>query len=433
MKLQWAGKAIQVLACTSVTAPVRAQTPEAQTVMPHFTQTLPFYLGTGLLVLVALATMIRFRVRRSERRAEQLAREVEQRTRALEEEFAERRKTEAALHESEERQRAVMLLMPVVMYAASTPSEIDAEWISENVERITGFPPAQFTGVPRFWVSRIHPEDAHHLQWLMEQVRDGKTASCEYRWLCADGHYRWFLDTVVAARSTGNGLHEYSGILLDIHERRVAEDRLRSSLREKEVLLKEIHHRVKNNLTVISSLLNLQSGASSDRKVIDVLRDAAHRVASMASIHEQLYRSNNLAAIDFREYAERLVRQLERTFRVPGIEIDLRADEAFLEINEAIPCGLIINELVTNALKYAFRDRSSGRIVVSMEVGEDGLHTLEVRDDGVGIEAGIDPEQATTLGLRLVSLLAEQLGGKARIIRNHGTHCTIAFRPPSKP
>ncbi len=274
-------------------------------VSPRFYQTVPFYAGAGVLLLLSIAGSIVYGVRRSRRREEELARKVDQRTGELREEVAERRRAESALRESEERQNAVMLLMPVVMYTATTPSELDAEWISANVERITGFPASQFTGVPRFWVSRIHPEDAHLLQRMMEQVRTGTAAMCEYRWLCADGQYRWFLDSVVSAREKGNGLFEYSGILLDNHERRLAEDRLRTSLREKEVLLKEIHHRVKNNLTVISSLLNLQAGGSSDRRVVEVLRDASHRVSSMATIHEQLYRSDNLAAIDFRDYAKR--------------------------------------------------------------------------------------------------------------------------------
>jgi two-component sensor histidine kinase len=186
---------------------------------------------------------------------------------------------------------------------------------------------------------------------------------------------------------------------------------------------------VKNNLTVISSLLNLQAGGSSDRRVVEVLRDASHRVSSMATIHEQLYRSDNLAAIDFRDYAQRLTHQLLRTYAAPGVALELEIRDVFLEINEAIPCGLIINELVTNALKYAFPGRTSGRIVVSMQVAGDGPHTLMVRDDGVGIDEGTDPERVSTLGLRLVSLLAEQIGGRAKITRDHGTTCSVEFRP----
>ncbi len=124
-----------------------------------------------------------------------------------------------------------------------------------------------------------------------------------------------------------------------------------------------------------------------------------------------------------------LTHQLLRTYAAPGVALELEIRDVFLEINEAIPCGLIINELVTNALKYAFPGRTSGRIVVSMQVAGDGLHTLMVRDDGIGIDEGTDPERVSTLGLRLVSLLAEQIGGKAKIVRDHGTTCSVEFRP----
>jgi two-component sensor histidine kinase len=237
------------------------------------------------------------------------------------------------------------------------------------------------------------------------------------------------MDSVVSVRHTEGAGVEYSGILLDISERRESEDRLRTSLHEKELLLKEIHHRVKNNLTVITSLLSLQASGSTDRKVVEVLQDAAHRVGSMASIHEQLYRSNNLAAIDFRAYTERLTQHLFRTFAPDGITLDLHIGKIFLEINSAIPCGLIVNELVTNALKHAFRGRATGRIVISMKVSGDGLHILTVRDDGAGLPGTVDIENVTTLGLRLVSLLATQLGGSARISEDHGTVCVIEFRP----
>jgi two-component sensor histidine kinase/ligand-binding sensor domain-containing protein len=208
---------------------------------------------------------------------------------------------------------------------------------------------------------------------------------------------------------------------------RASEDQLLSSLREKDVLLKEVHHRVKNNLTVISSLLNLQTASTANSDARGVLREAASRVRSMAAIHEQLYHSDNLAAIDFQFYIENLVHQLLRTFSSSGIRTDVACKGVFLEIGVAIPCGLIVNELVTNALKYAFPGGTSGHIEVRMEGGANGMRSLTVKDDGIGLSAPIDPEKSTTLGLRLVSLLGHQLGGGITLSSGPGLTCTVTF------
>jgi two-component sensor histidine kinase/ligand-binding sensor domain-containing protein len=208
---------------------------------------------------------------------------------------------------------------------------------------------------------------------------------------------------------------------------RESKEEIRSSLREKEALLKEVHHRVKNNLTIVTSLLSLQGANSPDNRVQDVLRDAENRVRSMAAIHEMLYQSNNLAAIDFRPYIEGLVSRLMNAFGLPCVAGDVDVQNVFLEVGKAIPCALIVNELVTNSLKHAFPQGRKGRIFVSLEQTGGGDYRLVVADDGVGAMHTPDPETATTLGLSLVGILSSQLGGTIAMSFKGGTTCTVTF------
>ncbi len=199
----------------------------------------------------------------------------------------------------------------------------------------------------------------------------------------------------------------------DVTERRQAEARLRASLREKEVLLQEIHHRVKNNLQVISSLLSLQSRSVADPQASDVLRDSQARVKSMALVHEKLYRSADLERIDFAEYAQGLTAQLRRTYAAQSdhLTLEVDADDCRLDVDTAIPCGLILNELVANALKHAFPDGRPGRVAVTVRQPTPGRLQLEVHDDGVGFPPGFDFRNSPSLGLQLVHTLVSQING----------------------
>jgi two-component sensor histidine kinase/HAMP domain-containing protein len=209
------------------------------------------------------------------------------------------------------------------------------------------------------------------------------------------------------------------------------EERTRE-LREKEVLLKEVHHRVKNNLQVISSLVGLQADGSKDETVREVLRDVTHRVRSMALVHEKLYQSADLARIDFAEYARSLLSYLWRAHgaAAAAVRLTLDLETVSLPVDTAIPCGLILNELAGNALKHAFRGRSDGEVTVSLHGTANGLR-LRVRDNGVGLPAGYDWRQAgSSLGLRLVQMLAGQLDGAVDVRDEEGTVFDIAFGYP---
>jgi|WetSurMetagenome_2_1015567.scaffolds.fasta_scaffold89425_2 PAS domain S-box-containing protein len=213
-------------------------------------------------------------------------------------------------------------------------------------------------------------------------------------------------------------------------ERKRAEESLKASLHEKEVLLKEIHHRVKNNMQVISSLLNLQARHLSDPAAISMFRESQSRIRSMALVHEKLYQSKDLSRVNFSQYVENLVMYLVHSFRVDSEQILIKTEigDVALDINTAIPCGLIINELITNALKHAFPDGRKGKITISLRRDEDSRFVLEVRDDGVGFTGRQGLQNTDTLGMQLVTMLVDQLDGTIKHEKAKGTSFVIAFK-----
>jgi two-component sensor histidine kinase len=221
----------------------------------------------------------------------------------------------------------------------------------------------------------------------------------------------------------------------EISERVQAEKQLQASLREKEVMLKEIHHRVKNNLQVITSLLKLQSRYVEDQEALKVFRESQSRVRSMALVHERLYQSDNLARIDFAEYTRDLTSVLSGTYSAnpETVSIRIRADEVLLGIDAAVPCGLILNELVSNALKHAFPNGQTGEIWVELAAGQDQQVSLRVSDDGIGLPEMLDWQNTDSLGLQLVNSLVNQLEGVIELDNsNGGTAFDITFADPGQ-
>jgi len=215
-------------------------------------------------------------------------------------------------------------------------------------------------------------------------------------------------------------------------QRLQTEDQIKASLKEKEVLLREIHHRVKNNLQIISSLLNLQSRYIKGKQVLHVFKESQDRIKSMALIHEKLYQSKELARIDFAEYVRSLVADLFRSYKTDSDLITLKTniDDVFLGINTAIPCGLIINELVSNSLKYAFPEDRQGEIRIDLHSEKEGKFTLIVSDSGVGFPKDLDFRNTESLGLQLACTLVDQLQGTIGLDRTGGTEFKIAFTEP---
>lgn len=217
--------------------------------------------------------------------------------------------------------------------------------------------------------------------------------------------------------------------VMDVTERVRAEQQLRASLHEKSALLKEVHHRVKNNLQVITSLLRLEANRSKETASKAVLREMQGRILSMALLHEMLYRSSDFSAVDLGNYLRQLVTQLFRAQNLATGRVQLRMELQSIpvEMDQAIPCGLIVNELVTNCLKHGFPDERVGEVSIGLDTQADGQVRLKVSDDGVGLPAGFDLEQATTLGLQLATDLSRQLGGKLTIGAGQQAEFTTTF------
>ena len=231
-----------------------------------------------------------------------------------------------------------------------------------------------------------------------------QTESGEGRW------YQVFLNPV----SLGDERREISCIAYDITERKEIDRAIRSALKEKEVLLQEVHHRVKNNLQVISSMLNLQKSFVQDQQTLDLLEESTNRIATMSFIHESLYRDTDFANISFSEYLQRLSTNLTQSYARAGCEIILETqfDEVLLSLDQAIPCGLITNELVSNALKYAYPEVDRGVITLRFQNVADGQVELEVSDEGVGLPPDMDFAKNDSLGVYLVQALTEQIDGE---------------------
>jgi PAS domain S-box-containing protein len=221
-----------------------------------------------------------------------------------------------------------------------------------------------------------------------------------------------------------------SAAIRDITERKLVETRLRSSLKEKEVLLKEIHHRVKNNLQIVSSMLHLQMEKLSDAQAIELFQDSQNRVRSIALFHEKLYQSRDLGRVEIAEYLKGLANGLFATYGVSpdDIVLEVHSEDIPLGVDAAISCGLIVNELVSNSLKHAFPAQRKGRVEVTLRsAGTDVV--LDVADNGIGFSATLDFRNPSTLGLKLVAIFTEQLDGTMDLTREAGTRFSLRFTP----
>lgn len=207
---------------------------------------------------------------------------------------------------------------------------------------------------------------------------------------------------------------------------------IENSLVEKETLLKEIHHRVKNNLQIVSSLLNLQANRMEDDNLKKIMTEAKNRINSMALIHQKIYQSGNLSSIDFQTYIEQMTQSMEANFNVHNKKItyDINTNGVVLDIDTSIPLGLIINELLTNIYKYAFIDRDKGRITINLQQKNEEELELHIADDGVGLPSNFDMNTVNSLGVKLIKGLSNQLKGAIRYENNNGTHCFINFKKP---
>ncbi|MFH2132485.1 MAG: PAS domain S-box protein, partial [bacterium] len=258
----------------------------------------------------------------------------------------------------------------------------------------------------------------------------GKPSRFELQGIRKDGEVRDFLFSGSPMMKDGHfekGVSTYT----DITDLKQAEKKIKASLQEKEILLKEIHHRVKNNMAVIGSLLKLQANGIEDDRIRQALKESQNRIYAMATVHEVLYGSENLSHIELKPYLDKISKTLLHTYAIdPGlVTLRIESDDIRLSLGELSPLGLVVNELLSNALKYAFPDQRQGWIEVIVRKGESRELELTVRDNGVGMPDNIDWRHSSTLGLQLVTSIVEnQLDGSVQMEHSNGTIFTIRFK-----
>jgi len=338
--------------------------------------------------------------------------------------------TVGALRESENRYRSTFDL------AGSGIAHVSLEGSFTRVNQrfcdILGYPGDELLEL-RFQ-DITHPDDLEADLANVRRVLDGEidNFASEKRYLRKDGAIVWTSLTVSLVSEESGEPSYFIAVIEDTTERKKTEEAVQTSLAEKEVLLREIHHRVKNNMQVISSLLNLQAKGIEDERLGKMFMESQSRVRAMALIHEILYQSGQLARIDLGEYVSKLATSLVRMYGTEPERVDLSvgAENVTLGIDDTVPCGLVINELLSNSLKYAFRDGRTGKIRIEATPVNNEKIKLVVRDDGVGIPAELDIRNTDTMGMRLViGLVESQLGGNVTLDRSEGTCFTVTFTP----
>jgi len=345
--------------------------------------------------------------------------------------ITERKKTEEALEESEERYRDLVEKAGIAILIDDRDGNF--EYVNERYAELFGYSEKELE--TQSIRSLVHPGDVDMVMQYHNNRIQGKKAPSryEFRGVKKDGSII-YLEVDAQAIKKGKKVVGTRSYIWDISARKMAEEKLKASLQEKEVLLREIHHRVKNNLQIISSLLNLQSRHIKDRPSLDMFQESRHRVRSMALVHEKLYRSEDMAKVDFCEYIRGLSSHLFMSYGInsTSIKLDVDVKDVYLDINTSIPCGLIINELVSNSLKHAFAGKKQGRIRIVLQPENEDKFKLVVSDNGVGLPRSLDVTRTESLGLQLVTMLVDQLQGSLSIDRNGGTSFEIIFQETFK-
>ncbi|HUI64903.1 MAG TPA: histidine kinase dimerization/phosphoacceptor domain -containing protein, partial [Bacteroidota bacterium] len=304
-------------------------------------------------------------------------------------------------------------------------TEMRFRYVSPSHERVLGYRPEELLGT--FAPELMHPDEREDaVRQLRAMLRMG-VGSLQFRCRRKQGDYIW-LDAT--GRSFVGEGGTYVGAVIatrDITEKRSAEEGLKNTLKEKEILVREVLHRVKNNLNLVASLLNIQSGYAVDPKDSSLFQEARNRIIAMSRIHEKLYHSASLAELDFRGYVKEVVGGLSDAYGTQNVALHLEVDAFDLDLDKAIPLGLIINELVTNCYKYAFPAGKKGEVVVLIQRLGRGSTLLSVRDNGVGLPEGIDLKNPESLGLSLVVMLAAQIGAQLEVERGNGTGFVVSI------
>ncbi|KWT78354.1 PAS domain S-box protein [Candidatus Magnetominusculus xianensis] len=335
-----------------------------------------------------------------------------------------RKKMEIELKDSEEDLNRAQAIAQIGSWRLNIPDN-RLKWSAE-VYRMAGIPEQGSINLETF-ISIIHPDDRDNVLTAWTEALGGVPYDIEHRMIVA-GQTIWVRERAEIVRdSEGQPLYGI-GTVQNITEHKKTEEQIKQSLREKESLLREIHHRVKNNLAIVTGLLALQARTIEDTAVKQLFEESKQRVKSMSLVHEKLYQTPDLSSINFAEYIESIVSEIVSMYRIDtnAITSIMDIENIELDLEAAVPCGLIVNELLTNAFKYAFPDKRRGIISVHF-TKTDQTYTLTIKDNGIGLPEGFDYQKSDTMGLQLVTALAGQLDGMLQIKSKDGLEAVVMF------
>ncbi len=333
--------------------------------------------------------------------------------------ITERKRIELALKDSEQKYRDLVDNALVGVYRTNISGDI--LFVNEALSKLTGF--ASPEEMKKGGALVRYKDPAVREEFIRELSEKGTLNYYEIEMLTRSGETK---NVLLSATLAGD---EILGMMMDITEMKKATEKIKAALKEKEILLQELHHRVKNNMQVISGIIELQSQQLDDEASRMIFNETRDRVSSMALIHENLYKASDLGNINFAEYIKTLTNHLFYSYKMDSNAVQLNTEirDVFLDVQVGIPCGLIVNELVSNTLKHAFPDGRQGEVTVSLVPEDDGRYTLIVKDDGVGFPEGLDFQKTKSLGMQLVTMLVDQLEGTIILKQDKGTEFVITF------
>ncbi|MBT8194824.1 MAG: PAS domain-containing protein, partial [Bacteroidia bacterium] len=385
-------------------------------VTPPFWRSPVFYVIYAILGFTILTLILRVRTRKLKQKQSELQQKVDIRTKELQSKNVELAKLSLVASKTD---NAILIF----------DNNKELEWMNEGFTKLTGF---TFDEVISIRGKKIEDLTNHEsINSIVDDcIKNHKSKIYESKIATKDGHEFWASSTLTPIFDERNNLKNIVVIDTDITVRKIMEDQIKSSLTERGILLREIHHRVKNNLQIIISLFNLQSNYIADDNAQAALKEGQDRIKSMALIHEHFYQSDGLSKIDFDDYIYKLTDNLFLSYGIDNsnVNLNVKADAASLDIDTAVPCGLIINELVSNAIKHAFLPGVKGEIMIEFKQTDPLNYQLIVSDNGRGLPENFDFNNTDSLGMQLIAALTDQLDGEVKIESNNGTKISINFK-----
>ncbi len=310
-------------------------------------------------------------------------------------------------------------------------AKLNLEWVNTGFEKLTEYSLEEYRKVRGATLKDIS-SNKDVAVFINDIITEKKSIVYESEVLSKSSKHYWLSSTLTPIFNEQGDLKSIVVIETDITLRKKMEEQIKAALDEKGLLLREIHHRVKNNLQIIISLFNLQTSYIDDDKAYQALKEGQDRIKSMALIHERFYQSDGISKIDFDDYSRKLIEYLYTSFKInpSSIVVDIKIENVRLDIDTAVPCGLIINEIVSNAFKHAFKDKDKGHIDIILKNAGDGEYYLEIKDDGIGMPTDFNLETADSLGFQLIQALSDQLDGKLELVTspNKGLTYKLNFK-----